>query len=181
MGPKITAAAVFFVKSVLALGICFTPDSLLFSVPPWIRTMQVPPKCSRPKMRPVSSEAVEYQLRIWLHRSVQVGQIQTPNFFNLLIIFNVVRVVILDKKRATENEFVNWTNACSCDPMGSRGGDCDPATGQCRCKPGVGGQDCSACQVGFWGFSPRGCTKCFPCQKPGHVCDPDTGKLESKS
>ena len=47
---------------------------------------------------------------------------------------------------------------CTCDPMGAVNNDCDDVTGQCLCKPGVGGPTCSACLAGYWGFSPRGCT-----------------------
>lgn len=80
--------------------------------------------------------------------------------------------------------------------MGSRDGDCDDATGQCNCLPGAGGPKCDACLVGYWGFSSSGCTgtlkitqvkyewlkwsmvfvECAPCEKPGHICDPDTGR-----
>ena len=66
--------------------------------------------------------------------------------------------------------------ACVCDPMGSENNDCDDVTGQCQCKPGVGGPQCDACLAGFWGISSRGCKKCQPCNQPGHICDPDTGR-----
>ena len=42
--------------------------------------------------------------------------------------------------------------------MGSYDDDCDDTNGQCNCKPGIGGLDCSSCLPGFWGFSPKGCT-----------------------
>lgn len=45
--------------------------------------------------------------------------------------------------------------------MGSNGQNCDDLSGQCACKPGVGGTTCDACLAGFWGFSPRGCTSKF--------------------
>lgn len=53
---------------------------------------------------------------------------------------------------------------CYCDPRGSlampysgvAGGDglglCDEETGQCPCKPGVGGLRCDRCREGFFGF-----------------------------
>ena len=47
---------------------------------------------------------------------------------------------------------------CTCDLMGSMEQNCDDVTGQCPCKPGVGGTSCDACLAGFWGFSQRGCT-----------------------
>ena len=50
---------------------------------------------------------------------------------------------------------------CTCDLMGSMEQNCDDVTGQCPCKPGVGGTSCDACLAGFWGFSQRGCTSKF--------------------
>ncbi|VDM41107.1 unnamed protein product [Toxocara canis] len=35
---------------------------------------------------------------------------------------------------------------CACHPDGSRHGVCDPVTGQCECREGVTGRDCSLCQ-----------------------------------
>lgn len=84
---------------------------------------------------------------------------------------------------------------CSCDRVGAIDDVCEEATGQCKCKPGIGGLSCDRCLHGFWGFSARGCTskvnhrliefsmkfhlslspECSPCTQPGHVCDPDTG------
>ena len=85
---------------------------------------------------------------------------------------------------------------CNCDPMGSIGSACDVSSGQCECLPGVGGLKCDACLAGYWGFSTSGCTglfcekiflidrnkiflsilECAPCEKEGHICDPDTGR-----
>lgn len=59
---------------------------------------------------------------------------------------------------------------CQCNPYGSYGGACDPATGQCSCKPGVGGLKCDRCEPGFWNFrgivtdSKSGCTR--ECRHP---------------
>lgn len=51
---------------------------------------------------------------------------------------------------------------CQCDPIGTRPEyltSCDPVSGQCSCKPGVGGTlDCSTCQVGYYNLGPNGCT-----------------------
>lgn len=66
---------------------------------------------------------------------------------------------------------------CNCHPMGSMpfhladGSLCDPANGNCICKPGVGGAHCDRCMVGYWGFHEYGCR---PCECAGD-CDPFTG------
>uniref|UniRef100_A0A3Q3VQH8 Netrin-1 n=1 Tax=Mola mola TaxID=94237 RepID=A0A3Q3VQH8_MOLML len=71
---------------------------------------------------------------------------------------------------------------CWCHPEGSlppRPGEdriwCHPRSGQCLCKPGVGGTSCSYCLPGYWGFSEEGCK---PCICP-HNCDPTTGQCLS--
>lgn len=51
------------------------------------------------------------------------------------------------------------------------GSPCDPANGNCICKPGVGGAHCDRCMVGYWGFHDYGCR---PCDCAGD-CDPFTG------
>uniref|UniRef100_A0A8C7FNU1 Si:dkey-202e22.2 n=1 Tax=Oncorhynchus kisutch TaxID=8019 RepID=A0A8C7FNU1_ONCKI len=48
---------------------------------------------------------------------------------------------------------------------------CHPRSGQCHCRPGVGGTSCSHCLPGYWGFGEEGCK---PCACPQN-CDPDTG------
>ncbi|XP_030918401.1 agrin, partial [Geospiza fortis] len=63
-------------------------------------------------------------------------------------------------------------STCQCNPYGSYGGSCDPGTGQCSCKPGVGGLKCDRCEPGFWNFrgpgvAPHGRSGCTPCR-----CDP---------
>ncbi|KAG7267860.1 hypothetical protein CRUP_023876 [Coryphaenoides rupestris] len=72
---------------------------------------------------------------------------------------------------------------CGCHPMGSLPfhsaaghtppGDapCDPANGECMCKPGVGGARCDRCMVGYWGLHVYGCR---PCDCAGD-CDSFTG------
>ncbi|KAM5126571.1 LOW QUALITY PROTEIN: agrin-like [Callospermophilus lateralis] len=63
-------------------------------------------------------------------------------------------------------------STCQCNPHGS----CDPATGQCSCRPGVGGLKCNRCEPGFWNFrgivtdSQSGCTPCS-CDPRGAVRD----------
>ncbi|XP_035243973.1 agrin-like isoform X3 [Anguilla anguilla] len=67
-------------------------------------------------------------------------------------------------------------STCKCNPYGSYGGACDPTSGQCSCKPGVGGQKCDRCEPGFWNFrgivteSTSGCTPCN-CDALGSVRD----------
>lgn len=59
--------------------------------------------------------------------------------------------------------------SCHCNPHGSYGGTCDPATGQCSCRPGVGGLKCDRCEPGFWNFrgivtdGRSGCTREYLC------------------
>ncbi|XP_042589819.1 netrin-4-like [Cyprinus carpio] len=73
---------------------------------------------------------------------------------------------------------------CWCDPVGSvpvhsDSGTpwCHPRSGQCHCKPGVGGTTCSHCLPGYWGFGEEGCKSCV-CPL---TCDPVTGHcLDSK-
>lgn len=47
--------------------------------------------------------------------------------------------------------------SCKCHPLGSLEYKCHPTTGQCPCRPGVTGQFCDRCQLGFFGFSIKGC------------------------
>jgi hypothetical protein len=52
-------------------------------------------------------------------------------------------------------------SACGClESLGADGPHCDPATGQCRCKPGVSGLRCDQCTPGHYGFGgPDGCKR----------------------
>ncbi|XP_006871817.1 PREDICTED: agrin [Chrysochloris asiatica] len=67
-------------------------------------------------------------------------------------------------------------SVCQCNPHGSYGGSCDPASGQCSCRPGVGGIKCDRCEPGFWNFrgivtdGRSGCTPCS-CDSRGAVRD----------
>ncbi|XP_011248478.1 agrin isoform X2 [Mus musculus] len=61
-------------------------------------------------------------------------------------------------------------STCHCNPHGSYSGTCDPVTGQCSCRPGVGGLRCDRCEPGFWNFRgivTDGHSGCTPCS-----CDP---------
>ncbi|XP_036163368.1 agrin isoform X7 [Myotis myotis] len=77
---------------------------------------------------------------------------------------------------------------CQCNPHGSYGGTCDPGTGQCSCRPGVGGFKCDRCEPGFWNFrgivtdGRSGCTPCS-CDPRGAVrddCEQMTGLCSCK-
>uniref|UniRef100_UPI00358F484E agrin-like n=1 Tax=Myxine glutinosa TaxID=7769 RepID=UPI00358F484E len=59
--------------------------------------------------------------------------------------------------------------SCNCNEHGSFSNTCDPRTGQCPCRIGVGGQNCDRCDPGFWGFRSlaSGNDSCAPCK-----CDP---------
>uniref|UniRef100_UPI0040386C35 agrin-like n=1 Tax=Callospermophilus lateralis TaxID=76772 RepID=UPI0040386C35 len=79
-------------------------------------------------------------------------------------------------------------STCQCNPHGSYRGTCDPATGQCSCRPGVGGLKCDRCELGFWNFrgivtdSRSGCTSCS-CDPRGAVrddCEQMTGLCSCK-
>lgn len=48
--------------------------------------------------------------------------------------------------------YLGLAGLCQCNVHGSYGGTCDPATGQCSCRPGVGGLKCDRCEPGFWNF-----------------------------
>jgi len=47
--------------------------------------------------------------------------------------------------------------ACSCDPIGSLSEECDPISGNCKCRSGIGSATCDRCEELHFGFSPSGC------------------------
>ncbi|XP_061878635.1 laminin subunit alpha-3-like isoform X1 [Entelurus aequoreus] len=60
---------------------------------------------------------------------------------------------------------------CNCDRSGSTGDSCDPAGGQCPCRPHVIGQRCTKCATGYYGFP-----YCRPCECGRRLCDEVTGR-----
>lgn len=56
----------------------------------------------------------------------------------------------------------NGCEKCHCNRTGSLASVCDKGTGQCNCKPGVGGQFCDQCLPGYFMFTNQGCrSKCL--------------------
>ncbi|XP_076001162.1 laminin subunit alpha-3-like [Genypterus blacodes] len=72
---------------------------------------------------------------------------------------------------------------CQCSPNGikaSAGPDCDRITGQCTCKPRIGGRQCDRCAAGYYGFP--NCVPC-DCNQGGvtpSVCHQETGECLCK-
>ncbi|KAM4728827.1 laminin subunit alpha-3-like isoform 2-T2 [Anableps anableps] len=72
---------------------------------------------------------------------------------------------------------------CGCSPSGvniNAGLQCDTVTGQCSCKPRIGGRQCDHCAQGYYRFP-----DCLPCEcnqggVTADVCHPDTGKCLCK-
>ena len=48
--------------------------------------------------------------------------------------------------------FLILSETCQCNEHGSFGSSCEPSSGQCVCKPGVGGLKCDRCKPGYWNF-----------------------------
>lgn len=63
---------------------------------------------------------------------------------------------------------------CDCDPVGSASSHCDSETGQCLCKPGVGGtKRCDRCLNNCYGFGENGCRRTLSrnlCSVSIHMC-----------
>ncbi|XP_070700517.1 laminin subunit alpha-3-like [Pempheris klunzingeri] len=61
---------------------------------------------------------------------------------------------------------------CECSPNGIKanaGPDCDRITGQCSCKPRIGGRQCDRCAAGYYRFP-----DCVPCDCNQGGVTPDT-------
>ncbi|XP_044740905.1 agrin-like isoform X2 [Chrysoperla carnea] len=76
---------------------------------------------------------------------------------------------------------------CGCHRLGSYDDTCDPESGQCHCRPGVGGLKCDRCEPGYWGLPKisvghHGCLPCG-CSTFGSVrddCEQMTGRCVCK-
>ncbi|KAF3699380.1 Laminin subunit alpha-3 [Channa argus] len=72
---------------------------------------------------------------------------------------------------------------CECSPSGidtNAGLDCDRITGQCSCKPRIGGRQCDRCAAGYYHFP-----DCLPCScnqggVTPDICHPETGRCLCK-
>lgn len=71
-----------------------------------------------------------------------------------------------------ENGFHNLSIAnplgceqCTCDPVGSQNNNCEPSSGQCTCRQGYTGSDCSQCADGYTlePTTARPDGECVPC------------------
>ncbi|XP_011499741.1 PREDICTED: agrin-like [Ceratosolen solmsi marchali] len=69
------------------------------------------------------------------------------------------------KTAALGPEGAGCPNLCNCNRLGSLSDTCSPETGQCECRPGVGGLKCDRCMPGYWGLSKidKGHQGCIPC------------------
>ena len=53
----------------------------------------------------------------------------------------------------------NGCTECACGEASYETDSCDLISGQCACKPGVGGRACDVCEEGYWDYAPRGCRR----------------------
>ncbi|XP_036761629.2 laminin subunit alpha-3 isoform X2 [Manis pentadactyla] len=60
---------------------------------------------------------------------------------------------------------------CDCHPTGATDHHCSPEGGQCLCRPGVIGRQCTRCRVGYYGFP-----HCKPCNCGRRLCEEMTGQ-----
>ncbi|XP_056913723.1 LOW QUALITY PROTEIN: laminin subunit alpha-3-like [Takifugu flavidus] len=76
-----------------------------------------------------------------------------------------------DSARSLAAAYNDGALPCNCHRSGSEGSSCDPAGGQCACRPHVIGRQCTKCASGYYGFP-----YCRPCECGRRLCDEVTGK-----
>lgn len=72
---------------------------------------------------------------------------------------------------------------CQCDILGSTGPSCDIQTGQCICKPKIGGLKCTLCEPGFYNLTRFGCVNKCDCDLIGSLnqyCSSQNGQCLCK-
>ncbi len=62
---------------------------------------------------------------------------------------------------------------------------CDEKTGQCNCKPKIGGLNCNICSTGYYNLTSYGCVNKCNCDPAGSLnktfCNPNDGKCVCKT
>uniref|UniRef100_A0A3Q3JUR0 Laminin, beta 2-like n=1 Tax=Monopterus albus TaxID=43700 RepID=A0A3Q3JUR0_MONAL len=71
---------------------------------------------------------------------------------------------------------------CNCNPQYALGNHCNMFTGQCHCRPGFGGKQCTECQQFYWGDPQVQCQECncHPLGSEMAQCDRVTGVCECR-
>lgn len=119
---------------------CGTACRPSLQAPPWPRCHPQPPRTAP---RPPTAAARTTSLRpgVWAWPAAPVSTHAQPQ---PTARWGRVAAVTLPRP--------GLAGSCHCNPHGSYSGTCDPATGQCSCRPGVGGLKCDRCEPGFWNF-----------------------------
>ena len=82
-------------------------------------------------------------------------------------------MLVLQAVFTLTTEFNSGALPCQCNAEGSMSFECDQFGGQCPCKPGVIGRQCTRCKTGYFGFP-----DCKPCDCPSAaLCDVNTGSF----
>ncbi|XP_075069530.1 laminin subunit alpha-3 isoform X2 [Mixophyes fleayi] len=76
-----------------------------------------------------------------------------------------------DSARSLVAYYNNGALPCRCHVEGATSQDCNPAGGQCSCRPNIIGRTCSQCATGYYGFP-----HCRPCLCGHGLCDEVTGR-----